>query len=214
MPSPNELAAAARGLAPQLKAAGFKRFRTDFNKPTEAGLVEVVGLQGNKWGGTFTVNLGVYASDVDQLFDDSWRRSKKSGIPGVDGAVKEYDCWLRARLGHIRRGGRDTWWKYSDVGAAVEDIGARLARDAFPAFTEVSSRDGLVAWWRNRDQSPFIWSIQPRSPLGFALLLKQSGAIDEAQAIVDAMYTQTLGMPFHQMAAVLAEEMDLRWRAT
>jgi hypothetical protein len=44
--------------------------------------------------------------------------------------------------------------------------------------------------------------------------LKQAGAVEEAQAIVDAIFEDTLGRPFHHMASVLAEEMGLEWRAT
>jgi hypothetical protein len=214
MPSPKEMTKVVALTAPRLKAAGFRRFGNDFNKSLGAGLVEVVGFQGSKWGDQFTVNLGLYVREVDQLFDDWWGRSKKVGLPGEHGAVKEYVCWLRGGLGDIRFGGHDTWWEYGDAVAASVDIGARLDRDATPAFAEVSNRAGLIEWWRGRSQGQFRWRIEPRAPLGFALLLKQAGAVEEAQAIVDAIFKDTLGRPFHHMASVLAEEMGLEWRAT
>jgi hypothetical protein len=194
-------------LAPQLKAAGFRRFRTDFNKQPETGLIHVIGFQGRKWGDSFTINLGVYVREIDQLFDDWWGRSKKAGVPGEDGPVKEYDCWLRARLGDIRFGGHDVWWDYVDLDAAVADIASRLNRDAVPAFGEVSTRDALLEWWRDRERRQFRWSMEPRTPLGFALLMKQAGAVDEARSIVEDVCNRTRGVPFHNLVSVLAEEM-------
>jgi uncharacterized protein DUF4304 len=209
MPSSKEMMKAVAQVAPQLKAAGFRRFGKDFNKSPEAGLIHVVGFQGSKWGDEFTVNLGVYVREVDQLFDDSWGRSKKAGVPGEDGAVKEYDCWLRARLGEIRAGGHDTWWKYGNVDAASTDIAARIDHDARPAFADVSSREGLIKWWRGRERGLFRWMTEPRASLGLALLLKRSGAIQEAQSVVDDICLSSLGRPFHNMVVVLAEEMGL-----
>jgi hypothetical protein len=194
-------------LAPQLKAAGFRRFRADFNKQPQAGLTQVIGFQGNKWGDSFTVNLGVYVREVDQLFDDWWGKSNKAGAPGEDWPVKEYLCFLRARLGGIRFGDRDAWWDYDDLDAAADDIAARLHRDAMPALDEVSTRDRLMEWWRDREGRQFKWSMEPRTPLGFALLMKQAGAVDEARLIVDDVCNRTRDLPFHHIVSLLAEHM-------
>jgi uncharacterized protein DUF4304 len=212
MPSPKEMTRAAAQLSPHLRAAGFKRFGNDFNKQPEAGLIHVVGFQANKWGGSFTMNLGVYVREVDQLYDDWWGRSNKTGLPGEDGAVKEYACFLRARLGDIRHEGHDVWWQYADLVAAATDIAARVNHDALPAFADVSSRIGLIEWWRGRDRAPFRWRIEPRSPMGFALLMKQSGATHEAQTVVDSVATRTRGTPFRFRASVMAEDMGLEWK--
>jgi hypothetical protein len=212
MPSPKEMTRAVAQISPQLKAVGFRRFGNYFNQQREAGLVHVVGFQASKWGDRFTVNVGVYVREVDQLFDDWWGRSKKPGLPGEEGVVKEYDCWLTARLGGIRHGGHDTWWDYANPDAAAVDVMARLNDDAMPAFAEVSTRTGLVEWWRGRDRSLFRWSIEPRAPMGFALLIKESGATQEAQTVVDAVAARTRGTPFRFRASVMAEDMGLEWK--
>lgn len=82
MPSAKELTGAVAELGPLLKSSGFRRFGVTFNRQTEPGLIHVVAFQGQQSGGTFTVNLGVYVREVDQLFDDWWGRSKKTGKPG------------------------------------------------------------------------------------------------------------------------------------
>jgi hypothetical protein len=46
--------------------------------------------------------------------------------------------------------------------------------------------------------------------LGAALLIRQSGAVDEAQAIVDAMCAKTEGTTFHSRVSVLAEEIGVK----
>lgn len=197
-------------LAPGLKADGFRRFGATFNRVAEPGLVHVVGFQAGKWGDEFTVNLGVYVREIDDLFDSVWGGSK-AGVPGVDGPVKEHECWLRGRLGGIRRGGGDIWWRNLD--ASVSDIAARLQADAMPAFGAAADREALTAWWRDRDRQPFVWAIEPRTPLGFALLMKQSGQIDEAQAVFDAVSTAAQGKPFQLIVSVLAEEIGVKPRS-
>jgi len=211
MPSPKAMTAVVARLAPGLKADGFRRFGATFNRVTEPGLVHVVGFQASRWGDEFTVNLGVYVREIDDLFDSIWGGSK-AGVPGVDGAVKEYECWLRARLGEIQRGGRDIWWRYTNLDAAVSDIAGRLQTDAMPAFGAAANREALMAWWRGRERQAFVWSVEPRKPLGFALLMKQSGQIDEAQAVFDAVSRAAQGKPFQFMVSVLAEEIGIKPR--
>ncbi len=208
MPSPKAMTGAIAQLAPGLKADGFRRFGTSFNRVTEPGLVHVVGFQGSKWGDEFTVNLGVYVREIDELFNSSWKKPKP-GVEGVDGAVKEYDGWLRARLSSIRRGS-DLWWKYTNLDAAVADIATRLQADAAPAFGATASRAALMAWWRDRERQSFDWQIEPRAPLGAALLMKQSGAVEEAQAIVDEMCAETEGKQYHHLVSLLADEIGVK----
>lgn len=208
MPTPRSMSGAVSGLSSALKADGFRRFGASFNRVTEPGLVHVVGFQGSKWGDEFTVNLGVYVHEIDQLLNSNLPKSA-AGVPGVDRVVKEYEGWLRARLGGIRRGS-DLWWRYTNLDAAVADIAARLQADAAPAFGAAASRAALMAWWRDRERLPFGWDIEPRAPLGVALLMKQSGAVDEAQAIVDAMCAETQGTTFHHRVSGLAEEIGVK----
>jgi hypothetical protein len=198
-------------LGPELGALGYKRFGTTFNKQSEPGLIHVVGFQGSKWGDSSTVNLGVYVREIDQLFDDWWGRSKKAGAPGEDGGIQESLCWLRARLGGIRYGAHeDAWWDYQDVDAAVGDVAARLNHHGVPALTAVSTRDALIELWRNRERQQFRWLMGERTRLGFALLMKQSGAVDEAHSLIEEVCNGSRGAPFHHMVSAWAEEMGFQ----
>jgi len=209
MPSPKAMTGIVAQVAPSLKAEGFRRFGVSFNRVTEPGLVHVVGFQASKWGDEFTVNVGVYVREIDELFTSYWNRSMV-GVPGVNRAVKEYECWIRARLGEISAGGRDRWWKYTNLDAASADIAARLRAEAAPAFGAAGSRAALIAWWRDRERQPFGWQFEPRTPLGAALLMKQSGAVDEAQAVVDAVCAESEGKPGHHFVSILAEQIGVR----
>jgi len=209
MPSPKAMTGVVAQVAPSLKAEGFRRFGASFNRVAEPGLVHVVGFQASKWGDEFTVNVGIYVREIDELFTSYWNRSRV-GLPGVDRAVKEYECWIRARLGEIPAGGRDRWWKYTNLDAAAADIAARLRADAARAFAAAGSRTALMAWWRDRERRPFGWQFEPRTPLGAALLMMQSGAVDEAQAVVDAVCTESEGKPSHHFVSILAEQIGVR----
>jgi hypothetical protein len=200
------MTAVIRQLAPSMREAGFRRFGTTFNRETEPGLVQVVSFQASKWGGRFTVNLGIYVREVDKLFDDWWGRFK-TGIPGQDGAVKEEVCWLRDRLGAIRGGGGDLWWDYADLPTAAEDVKTRLATDAADAFAEASTRSGLMRWWEDPSGRVGRWRVERRAPLGFAVILKEAARVDEARAIVETVCRESRGIPFFHTVSVLAEEL-------
>jgi len=90
-----------------------------FNRKPEDGLIHVVNFQGSKWGDKFTVNVGIYVREVDELLDDWWRRERKSGLPGHDGAVLESVCWLRERIGRFDSDGHDKWWSYGNPRTAA-----------------------------------------------------------------------------------------------
>jgi Domain of unknown function (DUF4304) len=206
MPTPAELTSVIRDVAPQLRRLGFKRFGTTFNREAEPGLVHVIGFQGSQSGGNFTVNLGVYVREVDVLLHDWWGRSGKQGTPGRDAAVREEVCWLRTRLGRIGSRG-DAWWDYAAGASAATDVAGLLLRDGEAAFSDASSRAALVKWWRERADKPVTWKIERPTPLGFALLLKEMGEVEEARAIVETVCRDAHGIPFFHMASTWAEEL-------
>jgi Domain of unknown function (DUF4304) len=206
MPNPAELASVIRVVAPELRRLGFKRFGTTFNREAEPGLVHVTGFQGSQSDGRFTVNLGIYVREVDVLLHDWWGRSGKQGTPGRDVAVREEVCWLRTRLGRVGSRG-DAWWDYAAGATAATDVAGLLVREGDAAFGEASSRAALVKWWRKRAEMPVSWKIERPTPLGFALLLKDMGEVEEARAIVETVCRDSRGIPFFHMASTWAEEL-------
>jgi Domain of unknown function (DUF4304) len=206
MPKPTELTKVIRDVAPELRRLGFKRFGTTFNREVEPGLVHVTGFQGSQSDGKFTVNLGIYVREVDVLLHDWWGRSGKQGTPGRDVAVREEVCWLRTRLGRVGPRG-DAWWDDAGAARATADVAGLLVLEGEAAFGEASSRAALVKWWRQRAEMPVKWKIERPTPLGFALLLKKMGEVEEARAIVETVCREARGIPFFHMASVWAEEL-------
>lgn len=206
MPTTRELTTVIQDIAPDLKAVGWKKFGTTFNREAEAGLVHVINFQGSQWGGKFTVNLGVYVREIDRLFDDWWGRQGKVGEPGRDAVVREDICWLSERLGRMGPENEDRWWAYDNPAAEAEDIRIRLARDAAPAFDEVSSRAKILEIWP-LGSGVGRWRIERRSPLGYAILLNAAGRSEEARAVIEEVRRKARGMPFFHVATMLGEEL-------
>jgi hypothetical protein len=206
MPSPRELTRVIGGVAPELRRLAFKRFGTTFNREAEPGLVHVIGFQASQSGDRFTVNLGVYVREVDALLHDWWGRSGKSGTPGRDSAVQEEVCWLRTRLGRVASRG-DAWWSYSQPESTVKDLVQLLASDAEAVFAQAANRTLLVGWWSSRQEGQPLWRIEGPTPIGFALLLKEMGRLEEARTIVEEVCRDAEGKPFWRMVSVWAEDL-------
>lgn len=96
------------GLAAVLKPLGFRRKGRFFNRETEPGLVQVIGLQAGQYEigpplpppvehwrpnlyGQFTINLGVF-------IEEAYRRDNPNGRLGTIG---DYHCQIRSRLSDL-----------------------------------------------------------------------------------------------------------------
>lgn len=187
-----------------------------FNREPEPGLVHVIGFQGSQSGGKFTVNLGIYVREIDVMFDDWWGRRGKAGEPGRDGAVREEVCWLRARLGRLGPEGdrEDKWWGYEEPAAAAADVRDRFLYHAEPAFAQAKNRAALLSQWDRRQSSPgsktnWLWRSERRAPLGYAVLLKATGRVDDARRVVDEVSARSIGTPFHSVVEGFAEDLGL-----
>jgi hypothetical protein len=166
--------------APLWKAAGFRKRRHGFNRTTESGLVQVVnfqmgpfeppgsegaqamrkslGLAGNLYG-TFTLNLGVYVSDM--VLEDYERQA---------GWVNEYNCQLRMRIGELLAERRDIWWSLDDP-----DVATRVAIDALqeaglPWLDHLKSRDAILEAYERVGR--FGVGLSPAGPIRIAWLLR------------------------------------------
>jgi hypothetical protein len=194
-------------IALDLRGAGFRRFGNTFNREPEGGLVQVLNFQGSDTGERFTVNVGIYVREIDELLDDWWRRERKPGVPGRDGAVLESVCWLRQRIGRFDSDGHDHWWPYGNPETSADEVRSRLLTKVEPVLSRQASRAGLIALWDAAGGSNLGWRKEARTPLGFALLLKQIGRAADAATIVQQVCEDSKGIPFHGMAQVLAEDL-------
>ena len=121
-------------LAPVLRADGFKgsgrNYRRVFN-----GVVQVLNVQGSRWGGSFAINLGLQPLAIPAILDRPVKPNK----------LGEIDCVLRRRL---REGKTDQWWEHHSAetaALAVQDA-ARVYKAVGRALLERQSGPTAPLW--------------------------------------------------------------------
>lgn len=86
--------------APALRDLGFKGSGQNFRR-IRGEVINIVNIQGNKYGGSVAVNLGLHLTFLPA--------SGSINLPETS-KIKEVDCEFRQRL--VPRGRFDYWWKY------------------------------------------------------------------------------------------------------
>lgn len=111
-------------LAPLLRADGFKGSGRRFHR-TVGPWIEVLTVQGSRWGASFCVNLAIhYAAAPDVV-----------GAPCEPGKMTEAHCEFRRRLAEANT---DQWWEHGADAAsmstavrAAAELYVRKGRDYF-----------------------------------------------------------------------------------
>jgi hypothetical protein len=145
-------------LRPFLKDHDFKSRGRAFNRVTDDGLTQVIGIQmgpsdppgtyvipgfRENYHGLFTVNLGVYVPEV-----------AKNTHGGKTGSwIQEYDCCVRARLGEAAGSERDMWWHARFDPIVVDDVRDLLETSGIPFLERFDTRDKILAEWHNRTEN-------------------------------------------------------------
>jgi hypothetical protein len=182
-----------RRLRALLKAHGFKVRGRAFNRLTADGLTQVVNIQmgaSNPPGttyvpglrenlhGFFTVNLGIYVPEVARHHGGGEARSW----------VQDYHCCVRARLGEASGAQQDIWWRALPDDAVLEDVRRRLEVGGFPFLDRFSTRDKILAEWRNRSENLGAGS-PPR--IVMAIILSERGEKEQARALLALQVRET-----------------------
>ena len=146
-PSPYRLDDALRlHLAPLLRADGFKGSGRNYRR-TVNDMVQVVNVQGSRWGGSFAINLGLHPLALPIRSDQ----------PADPRKINEIDCVFRRRL---REDERDQWWSHDSAESAVA---------AVKAAAGVYQRVGRALLERQSGPAAPIWTLRPEE-------LDQAGA--------------------------------------
>ncbi len=107
----------SKSIIPILKKEGFKKQGNNFRKETNEAIY-VINVQSSQWnwatGGTFTINLGIYYSQIDKKFTYT-RDPQKPTI---------YNCHICTRIGRVFSS-LDTWWDVRSQ-ADVESVAKEL----------------------------------------------------------------------------------------
>lgn len=89
--------------APKLRELGFKGSGSNFRR-IRGEVINTINIQGNKYGGSSAVNLGLHLTFLPVNWKDQLPDTKK---------IKELDCEFRNRL--APKGKHDYWWKYETL---------------------------------------------------------------------------------------------------
>lgn len=108
---------------PRLREAGYKGSKPNFRRAT-SDVINCVNIQGNKYGGSCAVNLGLHFAFLPVNWGDHLPDVKK---------VKEVDCEFRKRL--APKGQADYWWKFRRILSSPAK-NARHLIDTFFKFGE------------------------------------------------------------------------------
>lgn len=198
-------------LRPFLKDRGFRVRGRTFNRATEDGLTQVVGIQmgaSNPPGasyipgfrenlhGLFTVNLGVYVPEVARHYGGGEAKSW----------VQEHECCVRARLGGASGEERDIWWPARSDDAVISDVQRRLELDGLPFLDRFSTRDKILAEWHDRSGNMDA-SSPPR--IVMAIIEAERGQRGRARELLAQQMLETRNPGHHNYVRKLAERLAL-----
>jgi hypothetical protein len=188
-----------RALRPSLKEHGFKLRGRTFNRVTEDGLTQVIGLQmgasdppgttyipglRENMHGRFTVNLGVYVPEVAEV----------SGGGPARSWVQDYHCSIRDRLGPVSGSPRDLWWSAHSSVDAVAAVQPLILTYGLIFLDRFRSRDLILSELVGYGDNLGHCSV-PR--IVSAIILARRGALDEARALMAAQAKESRHNPNH-----------------
>lgn len=131
-------------LASVMKASGFRKQAKDFRRQFE-DRVDVLNVQNSQWNqgeeGQFTVNLGVYFPQVEELAGPGLR----VGFP--EGNPKVYQCTVQTRLGKAYSEGA-VWWELnanSDNEVVAADLSNQVELQGLAWFEQMSDLSNVMA---------------------------------------------------------------------
>jgi hypothetical protein len=191
-------------LARYLKPQGFRLRSRTFNRSTEPGVVQVIGLQlgvsapgGTQgWGGpdgfglgvrgSFTVNLGLYVDEVREAL----------ALYSRPRWIAASHCALRTRIGHLMEPARDVWWSLDhDPGELAGEVVRVLDARGLELLEACATREGLIAeLTEQRAQN----GLRGHLRVSLAILLAGAGSLRDARDLLRDEITASGGNPEYQ----------------
>jgi hypothetical protein len=141
----------ASDVTPVLKPRGFDRRGNTYERVRD-GRHELIHIQPNKWnnryGGSFTMNLGIFIPDVDRI----------ASLYPLREAPREADCQVRCRIGELGRDGLPLdrasvdpwrgWWEFAaatDLSTLGTELRPWVEHNALRFFDNLSTGTDILA---------------------------------------------------------------------
>lgn len=181
-----------------LKNEGFKKSGRAFNKKIDEGIIHVINFQIGQRDleGYFTINLGVYVEELDEVKSNS----KK--------IFHEYDCHIRVRLNELTTEFSD--WVKADK--KIENISKLIIKllmnEGASWFSLFNSKNKIV----ENLQKPTIGNFKNsnRSRLDAAILQLSHDKKDAQKIFIDYYKNITDNIIHKNYVGSLAEKFDLK----
>ena len=169
-------------IGPFFKGLGFKKNGNGFNRRTH-DIIQMANIQKSQWNHTdnvsFTFNIGFFN---EEIYKDSWDKA----LPKF---IREYDCQVHFRLGHITKQ-TDYWYELNENVTVVElqnEIRNHLDNFLKPILESVQSMRSMKEFITTkadfRQTMPTAYQI---------LLLLKTGDRDKAERLLRDEYKDSL----------------------
>lgn len=192
--------------APELRRLGFKGSGQNFRR-VRGEIINVVNIQGHKYGGKVAVNLGLHMDFLPKLFSSEWPDLTK---------LREYDCEFRTRL--TPKGRFDYWWKYEGLLRNPSKSAAHLLKTYLnygePQFTKFDTTEKIAQSISPNEiaagRDLKIWGpvASVHAALTFALINQHLGNLAIAREFAQA------GLADSERAPILREKLEAIVNAT
>ena len=200
-------------VGPEIRAAGFRKFRHTFNRSPETGLVHVVNFQMGPYEppgtisvpglredmyGMFAINFGIFLEEIGRAFN----------VLPKNEVVHEYHCEIRGRAGRLSMKNKEWWFRLDrEPERVAAETSEALGNEVIPFLDAMSNRRAILDAWFRGELSGLM---SPRSPLAMAVVLKQVGEIDEARRLTSDYLEKGPHGPAHvEWATERARALDL-----
>lgn len=119
----------------ELKAQGYQKSGRTFNKEISKGLIHVINFQMGlrSMEGQFTVNLGVFIEELDQMKAKNTKSIKK-----------EYECSIRTRLNELIINEEEWFDLKNNPIQTAKIISNSLAKEGMQWFKSFNSREVII----------------------------------------------------------------------
>lgn len=157
-----------------LKPLGFRKSGTTWIRAMEWKYV--INVQLSRWNSAdeaqFTVNLGILIEPL---------HTAAESLP-LKGALKEYDCDVRARIGQLLPTKQDMWWTVrpdSDSESLADDVFMNIELHALPWFERLSNFEAVGSEF-----------LSQKIPFKAAIAYRLAGDADSASAAMAQAFDQ------------------------